>query len=65
MPAPYNLDGQVAVVTGSTSGIGQALAEALARQGVSLVLTYRGEFENVTRASGVDGLIKRLQQKNA
>ncbi len=34
-------------------------------EGVSLVLTYRGEFENVTRASGVEGLIKRLQQKNA
>jgi len=34
-------------------------------EGVSLVLTYRAEFENVTRASGVDGLIKRLQEKNA
>jgi phospholipid transport system substrate-binding protein len=34
-------------------------------EGVSLVLTYRAEFENITRASGVDGLIKRLQEKNA
>jgi len=34
-------------------------------EGVSLVLTYRSEFENITRSSGVDGLIKRLQQKNA
>lgn len=34
-------------------------------EGVSLVLTYRAEFESITRASGVDGLIKRLQQKNA
>ena len=34
-------------------------------EGVSLVLTYRAEFENITRTSGVDGLIKRLQQKNA
>ena len=34
-------------------------------EGVSLVLTYRAEFENVTRTSGIDGLIKRLQQKNA
>jgi phospholipid transport system substrate-binding protein len=34
-------------------------------EGVSLVLTYRAEFENITRSSGVDGLIKRLQQKNA
>ena len=37
----------------------------IAVEGVSLVLTYRAEFENITRTSGVDGLIKRLQQKNA
>jgi len=37
----------------------------IAVEGVSLVLTYRAEFESITRASGVDGLIKRLQQKNA
>ena len=36
----------------------------IAIEGVSLVLTYRAEFENITRASGVDGLIKRLQLKN-
>ena len=34
-------------------------------EGISLVLTYRSEFENITRTSGVDGLIKRLQEKNA
>jgi phospholipid transport system substrate-binding protein len=34
-------------------------------EGVSLVMTYRAEFENITRTSGVDGLIKRLQEKNA
>lgn len=34
-------------------------------EGVSLVLTYRAEFEQVTRTSGVDGLIKRLNEKNA
>ena len=34
-------------------------------EGVSLVLTYRAEFESIVRASGVDGLLKRLQQKNA
>ena len=37
----------------------------IAVEGVSLVLTYRAEFDNITRTSGVDGLIKRLQQKNA
>jgi len=34
-------------------------------EGVSLVLTYRAEFESITRASGVDGLLKRLAEKNA
>jgi len=34
-------------------------------EGVSLVMTYRGEFEQITRVSGIDGLIKRLQEKNA
>jgi phospholipid transport system substrate-binding protein len=33
-------------------------------EGVSLVLTYRSEFDSVVRQEGVDGLIKRLAQKN-
>ena len=33
--------------------------------GVSLVLTYKSEFDQVTKTSGVDGLIKRLAEKNA
>jgi len=34
-------------------------------EGVSLVLTYRSEFDQITRTSGIDGLIKRLAEKNA
>jgi phospholipid transport system substrate-binding protein len=34
-------------------------------EGVSLVLTYRSEFDNVVRQQGVDGLIKALASKNA
>lgn len=34
-------------------------------EGVSLVLTYRSEFDAVVKQEGVDGLIKRLVQKNA
>lgn len=34
-------------------------------EGVSLVLTYRAEFESIVRQSGIDGLIKRLSEKNA
>ena len=33
-------------------------------EGVSLVLTYRSEFDQVVKESGVDGLIKRISQKN-
>jgi phospholipid transport system substrate-binding protein len=33
-------------------------------EGVSLVLTYRSEFDNVVKQAGIDGLIKRLAQKN-
>ena len=33
-------------------------------EGVSLVLTYRGEFEQVVRETGVDGLIQRLAERN-
>ena len=34
-------------------------------EGVSLVLTYRSEFDGVVKQEGVDGLIKRLAQKNS
>jgi phospholipid transport system substrate-binding protein len=34
-------------------------------EGVSLVLTYRSEFDAVVKQGGIDGLIKRLAQKNA
>ncbi|MGH8676118.1 MAG: MlaC/ttg2D family ABC transporter substrate-binding protein, partial [Burkholderiales bacterium] len=33
-------------------------------EGMSLVLTYRSEFEQVMRQSGVEGLLKRLAEKN-
>ena len=34
-------------------------------EGVSLVLTYRSEFDVVVKQQGMDGLIKRLSEKNA
>jgi phospholipid transport system substrate-binding protein len=34
-------------------------------EGVSLVLTYRSEFDAVVKQQGVDGLIKRLAEKNS
>ena len=34
-------------------------------EGVSLVLTYRSEFDSLVKQEGVDGLIKRLASKNS
>ena len=43
MASDYGLKEQVAVVTGSTSGIGQAMAAALAEQGVHVILNGLGD----------------------
>lgn len=43
MSVDYGLQGHVAVITGSTSGIGQALARALAEQGVNVILNGFGD----------------------
>src|SRR6185503_13835418 len=34
-------------------------------EGVSLVMTYRSEFDAVVKQEGIDGVIKRLAQKNS
>ena len=39
----YGLKGQAAIVTGSTSGIGQAMAHALAAEGVDILLNGFGD----------------------
>ena len=46
---PYDLKGQAAVVTGSTSGIGQALARALAMRGCNVVLNGLGDPAEIER----------------
>lgn len=43
--SPYLLKGQKALVTGSSSGIGEAVARALAASGASVVINYHSESE--------------------
>jgi len=59
------LDGKVAVITGSGSGIGQAIAERLAQEGADCVVDYvvepdeaRGTVEKITSAGGKAVMVK-------
>jgi gluconate 5-dehydrogenase len=47
-------DGQVAIVTGGSSGIGRATAEALAAAGATVVIAARGEEEMAAVVAGIE-----------
>ena len=47
MPDQLNLDGRIGVVTGSTRGIGAAIAQVLASKGMNLILTGRTSPERL------------------
>ena len=50
------LDGKTAIVTGSSKGIGYAIAEAMAREGANLVVSARDEAEVQAAAQQLDRL---------
>ena len=64
--AAGRLDGRTAIVTGSTSGIGLGIAQALAGAGASVVLNgfgkpdaMRGTLAELTGLGGRGGLFRR------
>ncbi|MDW5612583.1 SDR family NAD(P)-dependent oxidoreductase [Mycolicibacterium sp. D5.8-2] len=50
----FNLDGQVAVVTGAGKGVGQGIARVLAEAGATVVGTARTESDIVATIAGIE-----------
>ncbi|RUR77917.1 SDR family oxidoreductase [Chlorogloeopsis fritschii PCC 9212] len=65
-----NLSGKVAIVTGSSRGIGRAIAERLGRDGAKVVITYAGnkdkaeEVVSSITANGSDAIALQVDVRN-
>lgn len=61
-----SLNGKVAIVTGSSRGIGRAVAERLSRDGANIVVTYAGnrdkaeEVVSLIKANGTEAIALQL-----
>ena len=64
-PNPFSLAGRVALVTGSTTGLGKAMAVALGRAGAKVALNFQNNTERAEkafaefRAAGGEGMLVR------
>jgi NAD(P)-dependent dehydrogenase (short-subunit alcohol dehydrogenase family) len=56
----FNLTGQVAIVTGTSRGLGQYLARALAKAGADLVLTSRDKSTLKDFADEISAMGRRV-----
>jgi gluconate 5-dehydrogenase len=63
LPGRFDLSGRVAVVTGSTRGIGLGLAVGLAEQGADIVITSRSQADCETTAESIRELGRRALAK--
>ncbi|HSX88262.1 MAG TPA: SDR family oxidoreductase [Pseudomonas sp.] len=60
------LSGKIAIITGSDSGMGQAMARAFAREGAAVAVTYHSDSEGAQRTleaveqAGCRGLLRQL-----
>lgn len=54
-PVDLRLDGQAAIITGASSGLGVIIARALSAQGCAVVLTARREDRLATLAAEING----------
>ena len=48
--SPFSLKGRVALVTGSTTGLGKAMAVALGRAGAKVALNFQNNTERAEKA---------------
>ena len=69
-PHPFNLNGRVALVTGSSTGIGKAIAIGLGRAGARVALNFANDAARAEKAladfrdSGGEGLLVRADVTN-
>lgn len=63
--SPFSLSGRVALVTGSTTGLGRSMALALGRAGAKVAMNYQNNVERAERAfaefkaAGCEGMLVR------